>query len=78
MRPALPFHDEGSLHEKQDGFLYRLGAARLLLRHGIPDTLDPGTRSARLLLGGFVPDGRHDRLGPALACPRGKGRLGQG
>ena len=44
MRPALPFHDEGSLHEKQDGFLHRLDAARLLLRHGIRDTFDPGTR----------------------------------
>lgn len=41
MRPALPFHDEGSLHEKQDGFLHRLDAARLLLRHGIRDTFDP-------------------------------------
>ena len=40
MRPALPFHDEGSLHEKQDGFLHRLDAARLLLRHGIPAALD--------------------------------------
>ena len=54
MRPALPFHDEGSLHEKQDGFLHRLDAARLLLRHGIRDTFDPGTRGARFLLGGFV------------------------
>lgn len=27
---------------------------------------------------GSFPDGRHDRLGPALACPRGKGGLGQG
>ena len=46
MRPALPFHDEGSLHEKQDGFLHRLDAARLLLRHGIRDTFDPGTWAA--------------------------------
>ena len=57
VRPALPFHDEGSLHEKQDGFLHRLDAARLLLRHGIRDTFDPGTRSARFLLGGSFPTG---------------------
>ena len=57
MRPALPFHDEGSLHEKQDGFLHRLDAARLLLRHGIRDTFDPGTRGARFLLGGSFPTG---------------------
>lgn len=72
VRPALPFHDEGSLHEKQDGFLHRLDAARLLLRHGIRDTFDPGNPRARFLLGGFVPHGCHDRAGPALAHPCGK------